>query len=566
MMNKVLRVSQGLFVASCCLLVFTMVERQRSLESSLRDLEKEFVTRHTAMAADETQVVEHMVSNSQVWRAVQDKVKDTVVQVFSQIAEFDFLQPYHVPSQGQAFGSGFFINDQGDLLTNAHVVDQAKSVWIQIPSLGKRIIDVDVIGVSPERDIALLRVKPEDLKVIKAVLGSVPFLPFGDSDVVHRSDEVMALGYPLGQHSLKSTTGVISGREHNFIQMSAAINPGNSGGPLLNVNGEVIGINSAAITSAQNVGYMIPINDVTLVLADLYKGGLLRKPFLGLLFSNASDYLTEYLGNPQPGGCYVVEVVHDSPLERAGVKRGDMVYAINDLPVDIFGEMSVPWSEDKISIVDFVGRLSIGEKVHMVVYRKGKRKEFTVAFDQTSLPAVRKVYPGHEEIDYEIFGGMVVMQLTLNHVHGLSNAVPGLAKHAELAAQTKPVLLITHIFPTSHAARLRSLAVGSTIHEVNGKEVQTLEEFRTLVRAGFADKFFTMRVSDNVATENIFVSLPYDKIAEQEAELARDYKYPITKLSQELVTRNEHQKIPIIETKAVTAISGEKVSEAVVVQ
>jgi S1-C subfamily serine protease len=285
---------------------------------------------------------------------------------------------------------------------------------------------------------------------------------------------------------------------------------------------------------------------------------------LGLLFSNASDYLTEYLGNPQPGGCYVVEVVHDSPLERAGVKRGDMVYEINGLPVDIFGEMSVPWSEDKISIVDFVGRLSIGEKVHMVVYRKGKRKEFTVAFDQTSLPAVRKVYPGHEEIDYEVFGGMVVMQLTLNHVHGLSNAVPGLAKHTELAAQTKPVLLITHIFPTSHAARLRSLAVGSTIHDVNGKEVGSLEEFRKLTRAGFDEKFFTMRVSDNVATENIFVSLPYDKIAEQEAELARDYKYPITQLSRELVTQYEHKKIPVIVAQSKETTLDKKVSEAVV--
>jgi len=230
MKKTILHGTQAFFIGGCCVLVFFAVERQRSLETSLHDLEKAFVERHTTLAVDETQVVERVISSSQLWRPVQEKVKDTVVQVFSQIVEFDYLQPYRVPSQGQASGTGFFINDQGDLLTNAHVVDQAKAVWIQIPTLGKRILDVTVIGVSPERDIALLRVKSADLAVIKSVLGSVPYLPLGDSDGVHRSDEVMAIGYPLGQQSLKSTTGVISGREHNYIQMSAPINPARSRG------------------------------------------------------------------------------------------------------------------------------------------------------------------------------------------------------------------------------------------------------------------------------------------------------------------------------------------------
>jgi S1-C subfamily serine protease len=297
---------------------------------------------------------------------------------------------------------------------------------------------------------------------------------------------------------------------------------------------------------------MIPINDAKLVLTDLYKGGLLRKPFLGLLFSNASDYLTEYLGNPAPGGCYVVEVVHDSPLERAGVKRGDMVYEVNGCPVDIFGEMSVSWTEDKISIVDFVGRLLTGEKVDMVVYRKGKRKTFSVAFDQTSLPTVRKVYPGYENVDFEIFGGMVIMQLTLNHIHGLSDSVPGLAKYADLSTQSKSILLVTHIFPTSHVARLRSLAVGSTIHEVNSKEVFSLDDFRKAVRRGSGEKFFTMRIADNVSrvTDNIFISLPYQKIAEQEVQLVRDYKYPLTPLSQEISEKLVVKIIPELEVKA----------------
>ncbi|GAG84238.1 unnamed protein product, partial [marine sediment metagenome] len=188
---------------------------------------------------------------------------------------------------------------------------------------------------------------------------------------------------------------------------------------------------------------------------------LLRKPFLGVLYNNATDSLTELLGNPHPGGCYVVEVVKDSTLDKAGVKRGDMIYEINGHKVDIYGEMSTPWSEDKISLINYVGRLSIGQEMTLIVYRKGERKEVTVAFSQSSLPAIRKIFPGYEEIDYEIFGGMVVMPLSFNHIARLGNNSPGLARFAEMKNQSESVLVITHIFPNSQLARSRTVGVGA---------------------------------------------------------------------------------------------------------
>ena len=120
---------------------------------------------------------------------------------------------------------------------------------------------------------------------------------------------------------------MISGHEQHMIQMSAAINPGSSGGPLLNEEGKLSALMLRAFTEAQNVGYAIPINDFKIVLPDLYKTKLVRKPFLGILYNNASESLTEYLGNPQPGGCYIVEVVKGSTMYKAGVKPGDMLYA-----------------------------------------------------------------------------------------------------------------------------------------------------------------------------------------------------------------------------------------------
>lgn len=222
--NNILDILLFILIIALFGIGFFLIVKQRELEHQLATS----IQQPVGYLSNGTSVVRptaEVITNAQLWRPLQEKAKDTVVQIFSQIAAIDLLQPYKTPAQGTAYGSGFFINDKGDIITNAHVVDQAKAVWVQIPSLGKRIIDVDIIGINPDRDLALLRVIPQDLQVIKEILGEVHFLPLGDSDIIRRSDDVLALGYPLGQQSLKSTTGVISGHEHHYIQTSAAINP-----------------------------------------------------------------------------------------------------------------------------------------------------------------------------------------------------------------------------------------------------------------------------------------------------------------------------------------------------
>lgn len=480
---------------------------------------------------------ESLVSTAQLWRPVQDRIRDTVVQLFVQISAIDLLEPYKTPQQGTACGSGFFINDQGYLITNAHVVNSAKSVWGQIPSLGKRIIDMEVVGISFERDLALLRVTEESRELITRELGGIPYLPLGDSDLVRRSDEVLAVGYPLGQQCFKSTNGIISGHEHHLIQMSAPINPGSSGGPLLNLRGEVIGVNCSGVTEAQNVGYAIPINTLKTILNDLYEIKILRKPFLGVRFNNSTESLTKFLGNPLPGGCYVIETVQGSPLEKAGIMKGDMIYEINGHSVDMFGDMSVPWSEDKISIVDYPLRLSIGDIITLVVYRKGQKKIFTVNFSLPEPHAIRTIYPGYESINYEIFGGMVVQELTINHVRMLGEHTPGLRKYSELKYQSEPVLIITHVFPDSQLYRGRNMPLGATLHEINGVAVKTLEDFRQAIKNGATQEYLTISAADNVtrAAETIFIVLEMRKLIEEEQRLARDFRYQLSETAKEVL-------------------------------
>jgi S1-C subfamily serine protease len=379
----------------------------------------------------------------------------------------------------------------------------------------------------------------EGREIIKKELGEISYLRLGNSDLVRRADEVMALGYPLSMQSLKSTTGVISGREGGLIQISAAINPGNSGGPLLNLNGEVIGVNSSKAIGAavDNVGYMIPINDFRVALPDLRNVKLLRKPFLGILFNNGTEALTEYLGNPQPGGCYVAEVIKNSTLYKAGIETGDMVYEINGHKIDVYGEMNVVWSEDKISLIDYVSRLSIGQDINLVVYRKGERKEINVKFTEAELPSVRQIYPWLEDIDYEVFAGMVVMQLSANHIRRLVKQAPGLMYYAEMKNQADPVLIVTHVFPTSQLYRTRTLIAGATLNEVNGVPVSTLEELRAAYKTGDG-KALTIRATDRYtqASDNILVVLPYEKVLQEESMLARTYCYPLSETAKMLLT------------------------------
>lgn len=477
-----------------------------------------------------TEIVERLISSGITWADLQNNVKDTVVQIFSQVAAVDLLQPYKTPHQQPVTGSGFFINDEGEIITNAHVVDQAKAVWIQIPSLGKQQIDVEVIGVSPDRDLALLRVKKEGLEFIKSALGTLPYLMLGNSDLVHRGDEIMTLGYPLGQQGIKSTVGVVSGLEGHFIQIDAPINPGNSGGPSVNKNGMVIGINTAGYLEAQNVGYIIPINELKLVIDELRKTKLLRKPFLGILFNNASESLTSYLGNPSPGGLYVVNVFKNSPLAKAGVQPSDMIYNINGHDLDIYGELL--WNDEKISIIDYVSQLKLGQEVHLIVWRKGKRHDITLIFDQVDPLPIKRIYPGYEKIDYEIIAGMVIQPLTINHLPLLVNIAPSLAKYAEMQNQLEPALIITHIFPDSQAHRSRALAPGFVLKEINGQTVKTMDDLRQALFKGLSSENLTIQTA-----EGIFVVCPFKKVLRDDMRLAHDYFFPLSATMKTLIAK-----------------------------
>ena len=498
------------------------------LENKMQTIETQHTIKQQSEIGSDCPLITTATS-AQLWAHLQKKVQNTVVQLFVQSANFNWIEPYKVPQIGAGLGSGFFISDKGEIITNAHVVNQAAVIHVQIPSFGKHQFEADLVGIMPEKDFAIIKIRPEGLELIRSVLGGIPYLTLGNSDLMRRGDEVMALGYPLGQQSLKSTTGVISGREGGMIQMSAPINPGNSGGPSINTAGEVVGINTAGITSAQNVGYIIQINDVKVFLDELRVGGLVRKPYLGILQSMSTEDLVKSLGNPLPGGSYVVEVYSDSPL-NGKLKSGDMMYEINGIKVDLYGDMTVPWSEDKISTAEYVARLSLGQKVTFVAYRNGERKLFTCNFERKKLAPIRQMFPGYEAIEYEMVGGLVVMPLSLNHIPLLLNMASGLAKFVEDRNQTESVLVVTHVMSNSPAQRCRLPLTGSILKTVDGKKVATLADLQSAI----TDAHDIIKIQ---TTDNAMVAISKKDILENEPRLARTYAYEISKGIKDLTTK-----------------------------
>ena len=373
---------------------------------------------------------------------------------------------------------------------------------------------------------------------ITQALGKISYLELGDSDALYPTEPVLALGYPLGQRYLKSTVGVIAGKDyvprlngedygigHSFIHITAPINPGNSGGPSLNKDGYVVGINSAGELKAQNVGYIIPINDAKILLKDLYSTKLLRKPVLGIDCNPTTKEHAQLLGNPLPSGVYINDIMENYTADKAQIKAGDVLYEINNHKVDEYGDVNVGWRGcQKISLAEFLVRLPLHSNLELVIYRNGERKVIKTTFDEPPLDPIRYIFSDYEQqaVEYEMFGGLCVMQLRANHFNVLRpNSV--LQKYAAFDKANKQVLVITNVLPGSCLDKISCFYEGSLLDTVNGKKVENLSQLREALALSASTGYVSITTKDKISS---VVSL--DNILQDEERIARDFMFSVS--------------------------------------
>ena len=312
---------------------------------------------------------------------VAKKVSPSVVSIISSSDELDPFTGSSSQSQVGA-GTGIIMTSDGLILTNKHVVDSNLSYSV-ITNDGTKYKDARVVATDPSNDIAFIRVKADNLKPAE----------LGDSDKVEVGQSVVAIGNALGEFQNTVTTGVISGKSRpitavkgdgrqevlpNLFQTDAAINAGNSGGPLVDIEGRVIGINTAVAGSAENIGFAIPINDAKSSLDTVKSGGKISRAFLGVRFININESLARANDLASSTGALVyasgsqLAVLPSSPAAKAGLKEGDIILSIDGQNLDTNNPLS-----------SVIGKKKPGDEVTLVILRDGQKQNIKAVLSES---------------------------------------------------------------------------------------------------------------------------------------------------------------------------------------
>jgi len=481
-------------------------------------------------------------SQEKSWAEVFASTKDKVVQIFSYGRAFDWTQPYKQGDLEGCSGTGFLVSAYGDIYTNFHVVNGAELIFIQMPQLGKERFAVQFIGGSPQFDCAHLKINAPDLERMKALLAvkELDYLHLGDSDNLQQGQEVMLLGYPMGEENVKGAHGIISGHEQTdwgeCMSTTTPSNPGNSGGPYMDKNGDVIGICVGGWVYAQGINYLLPITRLKVILDELRDGKVVDMPFWGLHIASTTPATLQFLGNHADAGVYVSAVAKDSLASKAGIEQGDIIAQINGWPVDRFGYMTVPWTKYKVALSDGLARIKTGSEATFVIYRGGKKVTCSAIVTLDTPLKIRKYYPPfHQTPPYIVFGGMVIMELTQNHMEMIGELADQLIRRKKYieafrffneAHKYASKLFITHIFPESELGKNRVFQIPDRlISKVNGIEVSTICEFEQAVCAHAKSGHITVQTE-----QGSIVALPIADVLKQDPVFAEKYQYDLPEL------------------------------------
>ncbi len=384
-------------------------------------------------------------------------------------------QPQY-PNQIQVgLGTGFVVSDDGVILTNSHLVKDADKVTVTLQA-GKEF-DATIVGADPTTDLAILKIDNTDM----------PFLALGNSDALKIGEWVVAIGNPLGLQS-SLTVGVVSAKNRgnldiasyeDFIQTDAAINVGNSGGPLLNLAGKVIGINTAIISNNSGgymgIGFAIPSAMAERVMEQLLETGTVTRGFLGVMLQGISSDIAEAFSLDSVHGALVTDVVKDSPAERAGLQRGDIILKYNDMVI-----------ETPISLRNSIALVKPNTSMRILIKRGSKTSEVSVTIGEHPDSIREKTIPAFQQrigIEVESLTEEIAQQLGYIEESGI---------------------IVTSVIPGS-AGALAGIQRGTLIISANHNKISDAQEFYKELKKSEESEKLLLLIKHGEATRYVFL-------------------------------------------------------------
>lgn len=378
---------------------------------------------------------------------------------FGDVPEKEFKQ--------KSLGSGFIISSDGYIFTNNHVVERADKIRIKLAD--GREYDAEVKGQDANTDVALLKINPD--------ASLLPIVKIGNSDKLRVGDAVFAIGNPFGLEQTV-TAGIVSakgrvigsGPYDNFIQTDASINPGNSGGPLFNLDGDVVGINTAIVARGQGIGFAIPINTAKEMLEDLKTKGRVTRGWLGVAVQDVTREIAEGFKLKDIRGALVSDVIKGEPAERAGILTGDIIIAVDGRKI-----------QDTSALLRTVAVIPVGKKVIIAVLRDGQEKhlDITVGERKEKKELARQVQPSDRL-------GMTVQEIT-----------PEMAAHFGLADKTGVV--VTQV-KEGGAAEESGLRIQDIILQINRIKIKSMKDYLAEIARGGPEEILLILVKRGETT------------------------------------------------------------------
>ena len=372
-----------------------------------------------------------------------------------------FRRFFNIPEGQQerverSLGSGVIVSGDGYILTSNHVIERASKIRVLLN--GTKEYEAEIVGQDELTDVALIKIKTDE---------TLPYVRIGDSDIIRIGDQVMAIGNPFGVGQTV-TMGIVSAMGRNigivayedFIQTDASINPGNSGGALVNMSGELIGINTAIMSrsgGSQGVGFSIPSNMASRVMGMLKENGKVQRAWLGVVPAEVDQTMAEALGMKQTRGVLMSEVRPDTPAEKAGLREGDIILEVDGAQVNSTSEL-----RNTISLA------GVGNEVKLKVLREGKDRTMSVMLGELPDTPVAAGAEREERENAEGIEGVTVRELTAR-------------ARTQLNIEESVVgVVVTEVAQTSNAWH-RGLREGDVITEVARESVKNLDDFESLV-------------------------------------------------------------------------------------